>query len=48
MDVFIELFPLSRNREKFDIRRFYQDVLPLDMDEINYAVLDESSKIMEI
>ena len=30
------------------MKKFYQEVLPLDRDEINYAVLDESNKIMEM
>lgn len=43
MDVSIELFPLeSESGNKFDMRKFYVDVLALDLDEVNDAVLDTS------
>ena len=40
-DVQIELFPLPSQQE-FKIGRFYADIITVDVDEVNNAVLDTS------
>lgn len=43
----IELFPLPSERE-FKIQRFYAEILTVDLDELNNAVMDTSSKILDL
>jgi ATP-dependent DNA helicase 2 subunit 1 len=48
-NVQLELFPLKKTRtSKFNMRRFYHEVVALDPEEINAATLDSTSKIMEL
>ncbi len=48
-DVQIELFPLQKSpTSRFDLRKFYVEVLTLDPEEINEAVLDTSDKVMNL
>ena len=45
----IELFPLRKeNGAKFDIKKFYADLIALDPDEINAGTFDTSSRIMQL
>ncbi|CAD8142730.1 unnamed protein product [Paramecium pentaurelia] len=46
-DVQIELFPLPSQNE-FKIARFYGEIITIDLDEVNNAVLDTSTKIMDL
>ena len=49
MNVMIELFPLKRHDgRKFDVRKFYADLISLDPDEINKGNFDMSNRIMEL
>ena len=49
MDVQIELFPLYKTEElQFNIHKFYSEIITIDLDELNNAVLDSSSKIMDL
>lgn len=49
MSVDIELFPLKKlNDAKFDVKKFYADLVTIDADEVNTATLDTSSKIMQL
>jgi ATP-dependent DNA helicase 2 subunit 1 len=49
MDVQIELFPLFKKEgHHFEINKFYSEIITIDLDEINNAVLDASSKIMDL
>ena len=48
-NVQIELFPIRKARKcTFDIRKFYQEIISFDPDEINSTVLDSSSKILDL
>jgi ATP-dependent DNA helicase 2 subunit 1 len=48
-NVQIELFPIRKNRKCFfDIRKFYQEIITFDPEEINSTVLDSSSKILDL
>ncbi|KAM3142080.1 hypothetical protein pb186bvf_005734 [Paramecium bursaria] len=49
LDVQIELFPIeSGDGNEFKINRFYSEIITVDLDEVNNAVLDQSSKIMDL
>ena len=48
MDVKLELFPLPRQNKKFDIKKFYMDVIAFDPQDSSLAELDISSKIMDL
>lgn len=48
MDVKIELFPISRKDRKFDLKRFYVDLIAFDPEDASLAEIDISSKIMDI
>lgn len=48
MDVKLELFPLQRQDRKFDIKRFYLDLIAFDPEDASLADIDISSKIMDI
>jgi ATP-dependent DNA helicase 2 subunit 1 len=48
-NVQIELFPIRKTRKcNFDVRKFYQEIITFDPDEINSTVLDSSSKILDL
>lgn len=47
--VHIELFPIRKAKKStFDIRKFYQEILTLDPEELNETVIDNSSKILDL
>lgn len=49
MNVNIELFPLKKvNNLKFDVKKFYADLIAFDQDEVNTGIFDTSSKIMQL
>lgn len=49
MGVQIELFPLKKSpTSRFDLRKFYIEIVTLDVDEINEAILDTSDKILDL
>lgn len=50
MNVDIELFPLKRpDKDRFDIRKFYVDLIAIDPDDASTGVLDtNSSRITEL
>lgn len=49
MNVDIELFPLKKlNNTKFDVKRFYADLIAVDEDEVNTGTFDSSSKMMQL
>ena len=49
MNVNIELFPLKKvNNLKFDVKKFYADLIAFDQDEVNTGIFDSSSKIMQL
>lgn len=48
-NVQIELFPIRKTKKcSFDVRKFYQDIITFDPDEINSTLLDSSSKILDL
>jgi ATP-dependent DNA helicase 2 subunit 1 len=48
-DIQIELFPLKQSpTSRFDLRKFYVEIVTLDPEEINEAVLDTSDKVMDL
>ena len=48
-NVQIELFPIRKTKKSsFDVRKFYQEIITFDPDEINSTVLDSSSKILDL
>lgn len=44
----IELFPLCSNHQKFDIRKFFANVITFDVEDLNEAVIDTSDKILDL
>lgn len=45
----IELFPIRKAKKStFDIRKFYQEILTFDPEEVNETVIDSSSKILDL
>lgn len=49
MDVDIELFPLKKSdNSKFEVRKFYADIITIDPEDANQGVLDTSSRITEL
>jgi len=49
MNINIELFPLKKvNNFKFDVKKFYADLIAFDQDEVNTGIFDTSSKIMQL
>ncbi|EGR31314.1 ku p70 DNA helicase, putative [Ichthyophthirius multifiliis] len=48
MDAQIELFPLPNAHQKFDLRKFYTEIIALDVDEINESLIDSSEKILDL
>jgi len=49
MDVDIELFPLKKeNDTKFEVRRFFADLITIDPDDANQGIIDTSSRITEL
>lgn len=49
MNVDIELFPLRKmNNTKFDVKKFYADLIAIDADEVNTGTFDTSSRIMQL
>jgi len=48
-NVQIELFPIRKAKKcSFDVRKFYQEIISFDPDEINSTVLDSSSRILDL
>lgn len=47
LDVQIELFPLQSDNQ-FKITRFFAEIITVDLDELNNAVMDTSTKIMDL
>ena len=48
MDVKLELFPIHKKDRKFDLKRFYLDLIAFDPQDASLAEIDISSKIMDI
>lgn len=48
MDVKLELFPIAKKDKKFDIKKFYIDVIAFDPEDASLADYDISSKIMDL
>lgn len=48
MDVKLELFPIQRRDRKFDLKKFYVDLIAFDPQDVGLAEIDISSKIMDI
>ena len=49
MNVDIELFPLKRaDGRRFDVKKFYLDLVAVDPDEVNKGTFDMSNRIMEL
>lgn len=48
MDVKLELFPIQRRERKFDLKKFYVDLIAFDPSETGLSDIDISSKIMDI
>ncbi len=48
MDVKLELFPIHKKERKFDLKRFYLDLIAFDPQDASLAEIDISSKIMDI
>jgi len=45
----IELFPIRKSKRcSFDIKKFYQEVISFDPEDINENILDSSSKILDL
>ena len=43
------MFPIRKAKKcSFDIRKFYQEIISFDPDEINSTVLDSSSRILDL
>ena len=49
MNVDIELFPLPNpNGVRFDIRKFFIDIVSIDPDDLHEGTLDSEARIMEL
>ena len=49
MEIDIELFPLQKaGLERFDLKKFYGDIIQIDPDDVTDAHVLTSTKIMEI
>lgn len=49
MDVDIELFPLKKENEtKFEVRKFFADLITIDPEDANQGIIDTSSRITEL
>ncbi len=49
MNVDIELFPVKKpDGRKFEVRKFYADLIALDPEDASHGTLDTSNRIMEL